>query len=137
MPKKTDPTYDLIDQKLDLFKEHFDNHLGNVNKTLERMDGRLDNLDVTAGKQQTILDEHVKRTNLLEGKLEEERKAIAEKLAAERKQTAEELEPLKTQSTQVKLLIKVGAAIAAAGGLGGAGFGIKQLVAAIFGGGGH
>lgn len=137
MPTKKDPSFELLEQKLDLFKDHFDGHMGTVGKTLERMDDRLDRVDVTLGKQQTTLDEHVKRTNLLEDKLEQERKDIADKLAAERKQTAEELEPLKVQSTQVKLLIKVGAAIAAAGGLGGAGFGIKQLIAAIFGGGGH
>lgn len=133
MPKKPDPTYALIDQKLDLFKEHFDTHMGTVGKTLEKVDGRLDTIDVTLGKQQTVLEEHVKRTNLLEEARDLDRKDIAEKLVAERKIVTEELEPLKVQSTQVKLLMKIGLAIVAAGGLGGAGFGIKQLIMAVFG----
>jgi len=122
MPKKPVQTYDLIDQKLDLFKEHFDNRMGMVGKTLERMDERLDRVDVTMGKQQGILEEHVRRTNLLEEKIDDERKSIEEKV-----------EPFKTQHVQVKLLMKIGVAIIAAGGLGGAGFGIKQLISAIFG----
>ena len=116
MPKKSDPTYGLLEQKLDIFKDHFDGHMENVGKTLERMDDRLDKVDVTLGKQQVTLEDHVKRTNLLEDKL------------------AREIEPLKVQSAQVKLLMKIGAAVIAAGGLGGAGFGIKQLIVAIFGG---
>lgn len=37
---------------------------------LESIDKRLDSVDVTLGKQSIILDEHVKRTNLLEKKME-------------------------------------------------------------------
>lgn len=121
-PKKTDPMYDLIDQKLDLFKEHFDHHMSSQGKTLERMDTRLDSVDVTIGKQQTVLEEHVKRTNALE-----------DKIIIHQKETDEKIEPLKAQHVQVKLLMKIGVAIIAAGGLGGAGFGIKQLIAVIFG----
>lgn len=43
------------------------------NKTDQKLDkiiDRMNNIDVTLGKQSVILEEHVKRTNLLEKKLE-------------------------------------------------------------------
>jgi predicted nucleic acid-binding Zn-ribbon protein len=37
-----------------------------IDGKLDRLDGRLDSVDVTLAKQQVTLDEHVRRTNLLE-----------------------------------------------------------------------
>ncbi len=37
---------------------------------LDEMDKRLDNIDVTLAKQHVSLEEHIKRTNLLEEKLD-------------------------------------------------------------------
>lgn len=98
--------------------------------TLSRMDGKLDKLDDrmdgmagTLIKQQASLDEHVKRSNLLEEKIELETKKITEALPRE-------------VEAQIKLArnkflinaLKVGGVVA---GLGGGGFGIKQLITAV------
>lgn len=40
-----------------------------VEDKLDKMTDRLSNIDVTLAKQSVILEEHVKRTNLLEAKL--------------------------------------------------------------------
>jgi hypothetical protein len=104
-----------VEAKLDLFKEHFDHHMTSVNVKLDKCDERLDKVDITLAKQQVILDEHVKRTNLLE-----------EKVDADRKETAAALEPLKVQGSQIKLMLKIGGAILGAGA---GGFGIKELIA--------
>lgn len=37
--------------------------------TLEKMDQRLDNVDITLAKQSVVLEQHVKRTNLLEDEI--------------------------------------------------------------------
>ena len=41
-----------------------------IYKILEKMDSRLDNVDITLAKQQVSLDEHIRRTELLETKVE-------------------------------------------------------------------
>lgn len=46
-------------------------------KLLKRIDKRLDNLDVTMAKNTTSLEIHVKRTDLLEAKLEPVEKHVA------------------------------------------------------------
>lgn len=121
--KKNDESSERVIDKLDMLKDHIDEHLGEVKTRLNTMDGRLNNLDVTSGKQQVILDEHVKRTNLLESKMEDDKKALKE-----------ELKPLHTQATQIKLAVKIAGAFIAAGGLGGGGFFIRHFFAAFFGG---
>jgi len=120
MPKKQLDA-DILIAKLDLFKDHLDAHMVEVKGTLVRVDERLDTLSTTSGKQQVILEEHVRRTDLLEKKLNDDVKTIDEKI-----------EPIKTHVTQVKFLLKIAAAIAAAGGLGGVGVGIKQLIGILF-----
>jgi hypothetical protein len=64
-------------------------------------------MDITLVKQQGILDEHVKRTNLLEDKIK----------------------PFEIRETQVKLLLKIGAGLLA---LGAGGIGVKELISLIF-----
>lgn len=117
MPTKknlgNDVLLDRIETKLDLFKEHFDEHIGRVTVRLDKMDERIDESNVVAAKQCGVLEEHVKRTNLLEKKLEED------------------VGPLKAQGAQIKLMLKIATAILGAGG---AGLGIKELIALFTGG---
>ncbi len=67
------------DAKIDLLQKAFDDHTQTENvfyerleKKLDRMDSRLDSIDVTLGKQQTVLDDHIKRTEILESKVEQD-----------------------------------------------------------------
>ena len=101
-PRKKEDTFNL-------FRDHLDLHMNNVNSKLDKLDGRMDNVDVTLVKQQSILDEHVRRTNVLEAKVE----------------------PLQTMNLQVKTLLKIGAVIMATGA---GGLGLKQLFNLLFGG---
>lgn len=113
-----------VEQKLDLFKEHFDSHMTSVNVKLDKCDERLDKVDVTLGKQQVILDEHVRRTNLIE-----------EKIDADKKDVDAKLEPIKNHVSQVKLFMKIAGYVLGGGAaLGGAGMGIKELIGIFFGG---
>lgn len=41
-----------------------------MDQKLDKIIDRMNNIDVTLGKQSVILEEHVKRTNLLESKLQ-------------------------------------------------------------------
>lgn len=133
MPRKDD-SFDRLVDKIDSLKEHIDGHLGGmkdrldtVDRKLETMDGRLDSLDVTSGQQKVILDDHVRRTTLLEEKLEVQKKEIDEKI-----------KPLESESIKTKIMFRVGIGLLGLGGLGGAGLGIQKIIVAIFGGGeGH
>lgn len=44
---------------------------------LDKIMERINNIDVTLGKQSVILEEHVRRTNILEKKLEPVEKHVA------------------------------------------------------------
>lgn len=46
-------------------------------KRLKRIERHLSSIDVTLAKQSVILDEHVKRSNMLEAKLEPVEKHVA------------------------------------------------------------
>jgi len=114
---------DVIEVKIDALHEDLRIHVGNEDKQfmnldnkLEKLDDRLDDAVVLLGKQQVILDEHVKRTNALEEKHDRE------------------VTPLTIQSGQIKIIIKIGLALIAAGGLSGAGLGIVKLVEILFAG---
>jgi len=124
MPKKTDAENEILLAKLDLFKDHFDSHLSDVKGTLNRMDERLDKIDVTSAAQGATLEEHVRRTNLLEEKIEVDKKIVESKL-----------EPIQAHVTQVKIFMKIAGLVLGGGTLlGGAGVGIKKLIDALFGG---
>lgn len=47
-----------------------DDDFDRIHKKLDKIDDRLGSIDVTLAKQAVSLDEHIKRTNLLEKKLE-------------------------------------------------------------------
>lgn len=108
-----------VEEKLDLFKEHFDSHMMNVNKKIDNVEDRFGKVEITLVKQQSILDEHVRRTNILEDKVDSEKKILQDSL-----------EPIKAQGAQMSILIKILAGILGAGG---AGFGIKEILSLISG----
>lgn len=89
--------------------EHIDTRMDNVEKKIDGIDSRIDNLDVMTGKQQVILDEHVKRTNLLE----------------------DQLRPVQEHVSQIKFAMKI-IGLLLAGGVTGAG--IKELISLVLGG---
>lgn len=43
---------------------------------IDKMDTRLDSVDITLAKQSVILDEHVKRSNMLEAQMEPVKKHV-------------------------------------------------------------
>ena len=104
MTTRKDDLMERIESKIDSLKDHLDTRLSSMDSKIERIDGRVDNIDVTSAKQQVVLEEHVRRTNLLEQKVE----------------------PIQDQYKQIKLLLKIGAGLFAASG---AGFGAKELLA--------
>lgn len=109
MPKKSP---DLQDQLIV-------NALTRIDGKLDKLDDRMDNQGNILSKQQVSLDEHVKRTNLLEQKLEEDKKLIKEGLAREA------LDAVRAERNRILVLgLKIAGVVA---GLGGGGFGLKQL----------
>ena len=54
--------------------------LNKIDSKLDKLDDRLDEQGKTLVKQQAILDEHVKRTNLLEDKIASDVKQVKEAL---------------------------------------------------------
>lgn len=54
--------------------------LNRLDSKLDKLDDRLDGIDKTLIKQEAILDEHVKRTNLLESKMESDKVVAKEQL---------------------------------------------------------
>lgn len=124
MPGKKNDSADRVELKLDLFKEHFDKHMENVGDRLNKMDDRLDKIDTTAAHNAGVLEEHVRRTNLLEEKVELDKRSIESKI-----------EPIQTHVNQMKVFLKIAGYVVGGGtALGGAGVGIKKLIEIIFGG---
>lgn len=102
---------ELLKQMQETTVNNFEKAQESINQTLGRIDSRLDSIDKTLASQQQSLDEHIRRTELLE----------------------KDVAPLKDQSTQIKILVRVGAVFLTAGGLGGAGLGLEKLLSAILG----
>jgi hypothetical protein len=57
--------------------------LSRIDGKLDKLDDRLDEQGKTLAKQQVVLEEHVKRSNLLEAKIDLETKQIKETLPKE------------------------------------------------------
>ena len=108
-----------VEAKLDLLKEHFDSHMMKVNNRIENLDDRFDGFEKTFVKQQAILDEHVRRTNLLEERSNEDRKSLEQTLS-----------PIKEKTAEFSLLLRI---ILALLGATGTGFGIKEILSLISG----
>jgi superfamily II DNA or RNA helicase len=127
---KVEAVMERLETKLDYLKEASDKNASVVNGQLEKIDNRLDRLDIVSEKQQLILDEHVRRTNLLEAKVENDRKEIEKKID-ERSAITEEL---KRDSEKVKLVMKIiGSVIGSGAAVGGASLGVTKLIALIMG----
>lgn len=74
----------LVDASLVRISERFDrvdDKFDRVQTSLEKVTDRLGGIDVLMVRQQAILDEHVRRTNLLEEKLETDIKLVRQDLA--------------------------------------------------------
>ena len=97
-PKKV--TNEVLETKLDYIKDHLDN----VAKILEKVDGRVDSIDLTLAKQSIVLADHIRRTEILEA----------------------EMKPIKSKSESFVLFLKIGGALIATGA---GGLGIKELIA--------
>ena len=96
------PRGDALEGKLDAYFDRFD-------KAMSRLDDKLDRMDVTLAKQQTILEEHIRRTEILEASMG----------------------PLREGHLQTKFFMKIAAGVMAAGA---SGFGLKELLAVLGGG---
>ncbi len=138
MASKNDTRNDVIlervETKLDMFKEHFDRRISSVDEKLVKLDSRSDAIDVTLVKQQVILDEHVRRTNLLEQKLDRDVDALNKKIDTETKVIETSITPLQAQDVKTKMIVKfllAGVAALAAGG--GAGLGLQKLFEFLIG----
>jgi len=120
-PKKneTSELLNRVEVKLDLFKEHFDGNMTEVSKRFSEVQTQMNGIDGILVKQQAILDEHVRRTNLLETKVENDKRILEGKI-----------EPLEKQAFTFKLALKLIAGLAAAGG---GAIGIKEIVALLIG----
>ena len=148
MPRKTN-----IESKIDMLTELMrDSHrdtksaLEKLDAKVEKIDSRVDNLDVTVGKQavtlqsqQRSLDEHIRRTNILEDKVESEVSKVFRKIDHHEAEMSKKIAPLKTTDTKIKVILKiVGVVLGSGAAAGGAGLGLSKLIAVIFGGdGGH
>ena len=131
---KTAVSIERIETKLDLFKEHLDKQLSNMDGKLDRIDSRVDVIEVTLGKQYVSIDEHVKRTNLLEERMHAETTELKSKIDSETRAIKENVEPLKFHRMQLKLALKIIATVLGAGAAGGgAGLGLHKLLE-LFGG---
>jgi len=119
----------LVSGRLD---ERLTAHIGHNEKTDGRIETQLDAINEhlfgikqILGAQQSSIDEHIRRTNLLE-----------EKIEGETKQIKSELKPILDQGQQFQGFLKFGKAALKVGGLIAAlsagGFGIKELVGFIF-----
>lgn len=147
MPRKTN-----VESKLDMLTDLMrDNHrdtkaaIEKLDSKVEKIDSRVDNLDVTVGKQAVTLqnqhrslEEHIKRTNLLENRLEAEVSKVVKKIEHNEAELSKKIGPLKTTDTKIKMFMKIAGVILGSGAAaGGVGVGLSKLIAAIFGGGGH
>lgn len=99
------------------------NALSRIDGKLEKIDDRLDEQGKILITQQGILDEHVRRTNLLEDKIAADVKAVKEQLP---KEISEHLKA--ERISLAKTGLKVFGVVAA---LGSGGFGLKELISAI------
>lgn len=70
--------------------------LDRIEAKVDKLDDRLDLVDITLVKQEANLKEHMRRTHLLEGKVEHIETEIQK-----------ELEPVKKHVNQVKIVAKI------------------------------
>lgn len=111
-----------LEVKFDMFQKHLENHLERVDKSLvkvdhkvDELDKRLDRIENNGIKNTVVLEEHVRRTNLLEESLKKE---------------SERITPLETQSATFKMILKI---LVATGAVGGTSIGVGKLISLLLG----
>lgn len=97
--------------------------LSRMESKLDKLDDRLDGVDKTLIEQKGILDEHVRRTDLLEKKIEADVRSVRDALPKDVE------EQIRLQRN--KFLINVAKVLGVVAGLGGGGLGVKELVGLI------
>lgn len=85
-----------------------------VLEKLDKIDERVDRIDVTMAKQEVVLEEHVRRTNILQDRVEKHEAKIEE-----------DLKPIKKHVVMVNAIVKILVAVA---GLAGLALTLKQLL---------
>lgn len=113
MPKKSTDLQDTL----------IVNALVRIDGKLDKLDDRMDGMAGTLVKQQASLDEHIKRSDLLEKKIDLETKAIKEDLPKEVEN--------QIRLQRNKFLINALKVLGLVAGLGGGGFGLNKLVSGI------
>lgn len=106
------------------------NTLNRIDGKLDKLDDRMDSMNGTLTKQQGSLDEHIKRSNLLEMKIDLETKAIRDRLPEDIQKELAVVKAAASEARNKALMfgLKIAGALA---GLGGGGWGIKQIVVAV------
>ena len=112
MPKKTDLEDTLIV-----------NALVRIDGKLDKLDDRMDGMSITLVQHKDSLVEHIKRSDLLEKKIELETKSIKEDLPKEVEN--------QIRLQRNKFIINALKVLGVVAGLGGGGWGGKQLISAI------
>lgn len=97
--------------------------LNRMDTKLDKLDDRMDGMASTLVKQQASLDEHIKRSDLLEKKIDLETRAIKEDLPKEVEN--------QIRLQRNKFLISAAKILGVIAGLGGGGFGLKELFTVI------
>lgn len=124
-----------VESKVDLIKEHIEQHMSTITAKMEKFDERLDKIDVLGVKNSAILDEHVRRTDLLEKKLDVDKNKLEGDIKSFEKKYDDDMSPLKAQQNQFKVVMKVMIGIiVAAGAAGGGAVGLKKILELFLGG---
>lgn len=97
--------------------------LNRMDGKLDKLDDRLDGVDKTLIEQKGILDEHVRRTDLLEQKLEADVRSVRDALPKDIE------DQIRLQRN--KFLINAAKVLGVVAGLGGGGLGLKELIGLI------
>lgn len=124
-------------------KNHMDSRFSEIKQDLRSLDEKQDRLNERQAEQNSTLvaqhrslDEHVKRTNLLEEKLERVENRLEDKIEDVEGFVTESLEPIKKQVATVNIVfkvLKIAAKIAIPVlGLFGLGAGVLELIKAFF-----
>jgi len=107
------------------------NTLARIDGKLDKLDDRMDGMQATLAVQQQILDEHVRRTGLLEEKIEADTSNIRSEFKEGLKEglAREAAEAVRAERNKLLVLgLKIGGVVA---GLGGGGLGLKTLLPAL------
>ena len=99
--------------------------LSRMDSKLDKLDDRMDGMSSTLVKQQSSLDEHIRRTNLLEIKIDQETRVLRDVIpeAVQKELAADKVKTWEARKKIALMVVKVAGAVA---GLGGGGFGLTK-----------